>query len=67
MEAIKRIEKIKNGQIVIDLPPDFEAKEVEVTILPLKPVPSKKELLELLLNAPTLTEKELEEFEKVRL
>lgn len=68
MQAFKQHSKIKNGKITIDVPPDFEAEEVEVIILPVEEsLQAKRERLKkLLLSAPTLTEEELKEFEEVR-
>ena len=34
MEAIREIVKVKNRQVIINLPDDFNADEVEVIILP---------------------------------
>ncbi len=36
MNVIRRIEKSSNGKLVIDLPFDFQNKELEVTISPLE-------------------------------
>ncbi len=68
MQAFKQLSKIKNGKITIDVPPDFEAEEVEVIILPVEEsLKSKRERLKkLLLSAPTLSKEELKEFEEVR-
>lgn len=69
MQAFKQHSKIKNGKITIDVPPDFEAEEVEVIVLPLNmqaKKPDKQKLLELLLNGPTLSEEEIAEIENVR-
>lgn len=68
MQAFKQHSKIKNGKIIIDVPPDFDAEEVEIIILPLeKSLKSKRERLKkLLLSAPTLTEEEIAEIENVK-
>jgi len=66
MQTIRQRTKIKNGKITIDVPPEFDADEVEVIVLPVKKKPNKEQLLELLLNAPTLTEDEIAEIENVR-
>ncbi len=33
MEAIREIVKVKNRQVIINLPDDFDAEEVEVIVL----------------------------------
>lgn len=64
MEAIREIQKVKNGQVLINLPDHFENSEVEIIILPLKMGESRLKLSELLLQGPTWTGEEIVEFEK---
>ncbi len=69
MQAIREIIEVKNHQVLIQLPDSFEAKEVEVIVLPAEPQASKKdrdkaELLEFLLNGPTWSEEDVKHFEK---
>ncbi len=67
MIAIREIQDVKSGGVTITLPPDFHAKRVEIIILPVEePATKIQNLQELLLKAPTLTEKELQEFHHVR-
>ncbi len=51
--------------MTIDLPLDFPSQKVEIIILPIE---EEKEqgLSDLLLDAPTLSDDELKEFERVR-
>jgi hypothetical protein len=67
MIAIRQIQTIKSGSVTVTLPPDFDAKQVEIIILPMDEIiGGAKSLQDLLLAAPTLTENELEEFNKTR-
>lgn len=67
MIAIRQIHTIKSGAITIQIPADFPSKQVEIIVLPVEEKKGKaKDLRELLLAAPTLTEVESQEFEKVR-
>jgi len=72
MIAIRKIQKVKSRAVTIDLPTDFHAERVEIIILPVEESPDEESsqressLQKLLLNAPTLTEQELQEFENVR-
>ncbi|RMH94050.1 MAG: hypothetical protein D6681_13530 [Calditrichaeota bacterium] len=67
MIALRRIEEVKSGSITIKLPPDFLAKKVEIIILPFDDFKDRKQkLLDLLLEAPTLTEEEVQEYRRVR-
>lgn len=36
MNALRQIKNVQDGHIVIDLPKDFQAKEVEVIIIPIE-------------------------------
>jgi thiamine pyrophosphate-dependent acetolactate synthase large subunit-like protein len=73
MQAVKQIVKPnEKGQVVIDLPADFQAEEVEVIILAMKqktPEQLEKERLEemqLLLNGPVATDEDIEFIEEKR-
>ena len=66
MNVIRRIEDVKSGSIKIDLPDDFHAKRVEIIILPVENSENGQGLPELLLEAPTLTDNELHEYNRVR-
>lgn len=67
MIAIRQIKEVKSGAITIDLPLNFQAKLVEIIILPLEErEKGKQNLPDLLLSAPTLMDNELHEFERVR-
>jgi hypothetical protein len=67
MIAIRQIQKVKSGAVTVILPPDFDAKQVEIIILPIDEVSGgTQNLQDLLLAAPTLTDDELQEFGKVR-
>jgi hypothetical protein len=67
MEAIRKFADVISGSIKIDLPPDFQAKKVEIIILPIEESEnSGQSLQELLLEAPTLSEAELQEYDDVR-
>ncbi|MFQ5628070.1 MAG: hypothetical protein ACE5I1_04850 [bacterium] len=67
MTAIRSIQDVKSGAVTINLPNDFHAKKVEIIILPVdEPSDGEQSLQDLLLDAPTLTEDELQEYETVR-
>jgi hypothetical protein len=67
MIAIRQIHTIKSGAITIQIPPDFPSRQVEIILLPVEEKKEKtKDLRKLLLTAPTLTEAESQEYEKVR-
>ncbi len=67
MNAIRKIEDVKSGSIKIDLPADFQAKRVEIIILPIDESENgRQDLKDLLLEAPTLTEDELKEYKSIR-
>ncbi|NIR86849.1 MAG: hypothetical protein GWN67_08650 [Phycisphaerae bacterium] len=67
MKALRKIEDVKSGSIKIDLPADFHAKRVEIIILPIDESENGRQLLQdLLLQAPTLTDEELQEYNSVR-
>lgn len=67
MIAVREIQDVKSGQIKINLPNDFHAKKVEIIILPVEEsLDEGQELQELLLDAPTLTNDELQEYGIIR-
>ncbi len=67
MFAIKEILDIHAGVITIRIPDDFPSKRVEIIVLPIEEtLESKQSLQEVLLNAPTLTDEELQPFEQIR-
>lgn len=67
MKLIRKIEDVKSGSIKIDLPADFHSKRVEITIQPIDELENGGQLLQdLLLEAPTLTDEELQEYNSVR-
>jgi hypothetical protein len=67
MIAIRQVHTIKSGKVTIQIPPDFPSKQVEIIVLPVEEKKGKtKDLRKLLLAAPTLTEVESQEYEKVR-
>lgn len=67
MNALRKIEDVKSGSIKIDLPADFHAKRVEIIILLVEDSENGQQSLpDLLLEAPTLTDDELQEYSKVR-
>jgi len=67
MIAIREIQDVKSGEIKVHLPYDFHAKKVEIIILPIEEAPKREQnLRELLLDAPTLTNKEIKEYGIIR-
>ena len=64
MEVIREIKKVKNHQVLIDLPNIYENEEVEIIILPLKNKKRDESFSELLLKGPVWSEKEVESFEE---
>jgi hypothetical protein len=67
MVAIRKIQDVKSGAVIIDLPADFHARKVEIIILPIEESSDgEQNLQDLLLEAPTLTDGELQEYERVR-
>jgi hypothetical protein len=67
MNAIREIKDVESGQVKVTLPEDFTAKKVEIIILPAEELHADLQTLqELLLEAPTLTEEELKEYELIR-
>jgi len=67
MIAIRQIQRVKSGAVTVALPPEFDTKQVEIIILPVDEVNGEAQnLQDLLLAAPTLTDDEIQEFDKVR-
>jgi len=67
MNAIRQIKEVKAGAITIDLPDGIPAKKVEIFILPYDDTNGGvQNLQDLLLDAPTITDDELQEFNRVR-
>ena len=67
MIAIREIQEVKSGTVTIDLPNNWRVKKVEIIILPIEERSNEeKSLSELLLEGPTLTDDELQEYETVR-
>lgn len=67
MNVIRKIEEVKSGTIKIDLPNNFHAKKVEIIILPIEESgDGRQSLQDLLLEAPTITDDELQEYNKIR-
>lgn len=67
MIAIRQIQEVKSGVISVALPVNFQAQRVEIIILPIEePKGKAQNLQDLLLAAPTLTDEELQEYDKVR-
>jgi hypothetical protein len=67
MIALRQIHEVKSGAVTVNLPAHFRAKLVEIIILPFEESKNGgSSLQELLLEAPTLTEDELQEFNRVR-
>ncbi len=67
MNAIRQIKEVKSGAITIDLPDDFSAKKVEIFILPFDDSNGEEQSLQdLLLDARTIGDDEVQEFNRVR-
>lgn len=69
MQAIREIKKIKDKKIVVNLPEDFQAKEVEVIILPVVHKKRKKrsqKVSALLLKGPLLSKREIENIKDIQ-
>lgn len=67
MIAIRQIQEVKSGTVTVALPAEFHGQRVEIIILPVAESSERAQnLQDLLLAAPTLTDDELQEIEKVR-
>lgn len=71
MIAIREIHDVKSGKVTIKLPQNFDAKRVEIIVLPVDDSDGNSEdasqgLRDLLLTAPVLSEEEADEYVKVR-
>ncbi|MCH8318689.1 MAG: hypothetical protein IIA88_09390 [Bacteroidetes bacterium] len=69
MQAIRKYCEVHNGKVVVNMPKDFDSKKVEVIIIAEKgeKKASKEDdqkLSELLLKGPTLSKKEIDEWEE---
>lgn len=64
MEAIREIKKVKNHQVLIDLPNIYENEEVEIIIQPVLNKKRKETFFDLLLDGPVWTKEEVESFEE---
>ena len=69
MQAIREIKKIKDKKIVVNLPENFQAKEVEVIIPPVVHKKGKKQspkVSDLLLKVPLLSQREIENIKGIQ-
>jgi hypothetical protein len=67
MIAIRQVQDIHDGKVTITVPENFPATRAEIIILPVEDTqPSTQHLQHTLLNAPTLTEAELQPFLDMR-
>ena len=68
MRVIREIKRIKDKKIVVDLPEGFQAKEVEVIILPIvcKSKKRPRKLSDILLKWPSLNRKEIENIKGIQ-
>jgi hypothetical protein len=67
MIAVRQIQEVIAGTVTITLPMQFEARRVEVIVLPVEgEVSETGQLGHLLLSAPTLSEDELHGFTQVK-
>lgn len=69
MFPIRQTQDVKDGMVTVVLPPRCNAKRVNIIIFPVKEETDhgiSQELQELLINAPTLSDEELQEFKNIR-
>lgn len=77
MIALRKVQEVTSRSLTIQLPDDFQAKRVEIIVLPMEMVEDLPETMEagdselvklqnLLLTAPTLSDAECENFAQVR-
>lgn len=77
MVALREVQEVTSRSVTVTLPEYFQAKKVEIIILPVEEADNLVEndaeldaqrlsLQALLLSAPTLTDEEVEEFTKIR-
>lgn len=67
MMALRIIQDVVAGEVTIKLPEHFEAKRVEVIMLPVEDTAEEpQQLQQLLLTAPTLSDDDLERYAQVR-
>lgn len=64
MQAIREVKNVKGKKITIDLPEDFRKGKVEIIVLPyIETAVKKKNIENLLMQGPSLTEKEIQSFQ----
>jgi hypothetical protein len=67
MIAIRQIHEIHAGTVTVTVPANFPATRAEIIILPMEEIKEPPHHLQhILLNAPTLSEEELQPFLDVR-
>jgi hypothetical protein len=66
-KPVKQVAEVVNGAIHIILPKDFDAKRVELTIIPLEDeAPQLSTFQQFLLNSPEMTDEEFQSIEEKR-
>jgi hypothetical protein len=63
MNSIRKIHKVTDHTLLIDLPESFKDKEVEVIIRPINNHSANQNLSDLLLAGPTWTRQEISKFQ----
>ena len=53
MEAVRQIVQVKNGMLSMELPPSFDAQQVEVIVLPAEPHPGQPEVARPAIRRPS--------------
>ncbi len=67
MNTIRKIEDVHSDTITIGVPADFQGKQVEIIVKTIHNEHNgKNNLKNLLLRAPTLTQEELQEYNRIR-
>lgn len=67
MVAIREIQEVTSDEITIKLPKALHGKQVEIIVLALENAEGNTPALQkLLLNAPTLSDKDLQTYQKAR-
>lgn len=67
MDSFKTVQKVKNHKITFNLPIEFKAEKVNVIVVPVEENDDEKEakeLIEKLLNGPTMTDEQYELFKE---
>lgn len=64
MKILREIKKVTNNKVLINLPDNFSADRVEIIVVPIlnKKRKNRSKLRDLLLNGPTFSKKEIEDF-----